>query len=325
MVKKINEAKNIYLCPASVQGKYIARFAICAKSTKYSDIDYSWHEIKRIGDIVLAEMLTLGQSRFSSMNNQSTDVNNNNNESDKQLVHKNQVTTTKSQQQLQLQLTSNHLKQTCKFGRPNFTYTSLIKNPLLTTNVRPPRHRDLVTAYHNLLEAAGFDMSRQELARTPERAAQAFEFFTAGYHQDHINLTKDAIFDEDHDEMVVVKDIDMFSLCEHHLVPFTGRVSIGYLPRKKVLGLSKLARIVEMYSRRLQLQERLTREIATAIIEALEPAGVGVVIEANHMCMSMRGVQKINAKTMTSCMMGEFRENVKTREEFLSLIKSKNL
>lgn len=196
------------------------------------------------------------------------------------------------------------------------------KSLMMKIRTNQPRHEDLKMAYSNLLEAAGEDILREGLLRTPERAANAFEFFTAGYRQDLKSITSDAIFDEDHDEIVMVKDIEMFSLCEHHLVPFMGRVSIGYLPRKKILGLSKLARIVEMFSRRLQVQERLTKQIAQAMIDAIEPAGVGVVIEAQHMCMVMRGVQKINSMTVTSCMMGEFRENVKTREEFLSLIKT---
>ncbi|XP_032673158.1 GTP cyclohydrolase 1-like [Odontomachus brunneus] len=137
------------------------------------------------------------------------------------------------------------------------------------------------------------------------------------------DVINDAVFDEDHDEMVVVKDIEMFSMCEHHLVPFYGKVSIGYLPCKKILGLSKLARIVEIFSRRLQVQERLTKQIAIAVTKAVQPAGVAVVVEGVHMCMVMRGVQKINSKTMTSTMLGVFRDDPKTREEFLNLVHSK--
>uniref|UniRef100_A0A8C3U7I3 GTP cyclohydrolase 1 n=1 Tax=Catharus ustulatus TaxID=91951 RepID=A0A8C3U7I3_CATUS len=166
----------------------------------------------------------------------------------------------------------------------------------------------LAAAYTSILRALGEDPQRQGLLKTPWRAATAMQFFTKGYQETIADVLNDAIFDEDHDEMVIVKDIDMFSLCEHHLVPFVGKVHIGYLPNKQVLGLSKL--------------ERLTKQIAIAITEALQPAGVGVVVEATHMCMVMRGVQKMNSKTVTSTMLGVFREDPKTREEFLTLIRS---
>ncbi|CAJ0582603.1 unnamed protein product, partial [Mesorhabditis spiculigera] len=182
--------------------------------------------------------------------------------------------------------------------------------------------QQMANCYRTILSQVGEDVERQGLLKTPERAAKAMMTFTQGYEQNLDELLNEAIFDEDHDEVVIVKDIDMFSLCEHHLVPFMGRVHIAYLPNKRVLGLSKLARVVDMFSRRLQVQERLTKQIATAISEAVQPHGVAVVIEASHMCMVMRGVQKMNARTTTSCMLGEFRDNPKTRDEFLSLIRT---
>lgn len=185
---------------------------------------------------------------------------------------------------------------------------------------REDRIPEMASGYKLLLSSLGEDVSRQGLLKTPERAAKAMLFFTKGYDQTIEDVLNDAIFDEDHDEMVIVKDIEMFSMCEHHLVPFIGKVSVGYLPNKKILGLSKIARIVEIYSRRLQVQERLTKQIAMALTKALNPSGVGVVIEASHMCMVMRGVQKLNSKTTTSCMLGVFRDDPRSREEFLTLI-----
>ncbi|NWU82685.1 GCH1 cyclohydrolase, partial [Onychorhynchus coronatus] len=181
----------------------------------------------------------------------------------------------------------------------------------------------LAAAYTSILRELGEDPQRPGLLKTPWRAATAMQFFTKGYQETIADVLNDAIFDEDHDEMVIVKDIDMFSLCEHHLVPFVGKVHIGYLPNKQVLGLSKLASSLLWYvCGFFPVQERLTKQIAIAITEALQPAGVGVVVEATHMCMVMRGVQKMNSKTVTSTMLGVFREDPKTREEFLTLIRS---
>ncbi|XP_031550248.1 GTP cyclohydrolase 1-like [Actinia tenebrosa] len=184
------------------------------------------------------------------------------------------------------------------------------------------RLNTMEAAFETILEGVeGKQYKRQGLLKTPSRAAKAMLFFTNGYTQNLTEVLNDAIFDEDHDELVVVKDIDFYSLCEHHLVPFMGKVHIGYIPNKKIVGLSKLGRVVEMFSRRLQVQERLTKEIACAVVNAVNPAGVGVVIEATHMCMVMRGVQKTDSKTLTSCMLGVLREDPKSREEFLTLIK----
>lgn len=189
------------------------------------------------------------------------------------------------------------------------------------TKMKTGQLENIAKSYKNIIEGVGEDTGREGLLDTPMRAAKAFKFFTKGYEDTVKEVVKTAVFTESTDEMVLVKDIEMFSLCEHHLVPFMGKVSVGYLPRGKVVGLSKIARIVEMFSRRLQVQERLTREIAQAMWEAVEPSGVGVIVEACHMCMVMRGVQKINSKTITSCMLGTFRDDPKTRAEFLSLTK----
>jgi GTP cyclohydrolase IA len=183
------------------------------------------------------------------------------------------------------------------------------------------RDREIMaSSYTTLLKCIGENPSREGLLKTPLRAADAFLFFTKGYEQSITEVLNNAIFAENHDEMVIVKDIDVFSMCEHHLVPFTGKVSVGYLPQGRVLGLSKVARLVEVFSRRLQVQERLTKQIANAIFEAIQPAGVGVVMQASHMCMVMRGVQKVNSSTITSAMLGVFRDDSKTREEFMILI-----
>lgn len=182
------------------------------------------------------------------------------------------------------------------------------------------REQRISDAVKVILTELGEDVTREGLLETPERYARAMLFFTKGYEDNIRDVIKRAVFEEDHDEMVIVRDIEIFSLCEHHLVPFFGKVHIGYIPNKKVLGLSKLARLAEMYARRFQVQERLTKQIAMALKEILKPQGVAVVIEATHMCMVSRGVQKSGSSTVTSCMLGCFREAQKTREEFLGLL-----
>ncbi|KAL8278643.1 hypothetical protein RQP46_008935 [Phenoliferia psychrophenolica] len=191
-----------------------------------------------------------------------------------------------------------------------------------TPTEREAREAKLAAAVRTLLECIGEDPERDGLIKTPERYAKALLWMTKGYEERLPDVIGNAIFAEDHEEMVIVRDIDVFSLCEHHMVPFTGKVSIGYIPNKFVLGLSKLARIAETFSRRLQVQERLTKQIAMAVDEAIQPMGVAVVMEATHQCMTMRGVQKPGATTITSSMLGAFRRSDKTRAEFLALIRS---
>jgi len=174
-----------------------------------------------------------------------------------------------------------------------------------------------------MLVALGEDPNREGLRKTPERFEKALKFLTSGYHQNLDTVLNGATFSVHYDEMVVVKDIEFFSLCEHHLLPFFGKAHVAYLPSQKVLGLSKIARLVNMYARRLQIQERMTSQIAEAISEKVSPEGVGVIIEARHLCMQMRGVEKQHGQAVTSAMLGSFRHNKQTRDEFLSLVRNR--
>jgi GTP cyclohydrolase I len=179
----------------------------------------------------------------------------------------------------------------------------------------------LEDAYRNLLEAIGEDVDREGLRRTPVRAARALEFLTQGYRQDLDEIINDAVFASDASEIILVKDIELYSLCEHHLLPFIGRAHVAYIPNGKVIGLSKVARIVDVFARRLQIQENLTTQIAESLMGCLEPSGVAVVVEAKHLCMMMRGVEKQNSVMKTSCLLGTFKDDARTRSEFLSLLK----
>jgi len=179
----------------------------------------------------------------------------------------------------------------------------------------------IAKAYRELLHGVGEDLDREGLRRTPDRAARALEFLTQGYRQDLDEIINDAVFESDASEIILVKDIELYSLCEHHLLPFIGRAHVAYIPNGKVIGLSKVARIVDVFARRLQIQENLTTQIAESLMRCLEPAGVAVVVEAKHLCMMMRGVEKQNSVMKTSCLLGVFKEDARTRSEFLSLLK----
>ena len=182
---------------------------------------------------------------------------------------------------------------------------------------------DIAASVREMLLGLGEDPKREGLEKTPERVEKALRFLTKGYGEDPQSLLNNALFTVSYDEMVIIRDIDVFSLCEHHLLPFYGRAHVAYLPNGKVVGLSKIPRLVDMFARRLQVQERLTVQIAEAIEETVKPRGVGVVIEAMHFCMMMRGVEKQNSVAVTSCMLGAFRDQLMTREEFLALIKAR--
>jgi GTP cyclohydrolase I len=176
-------------------------------------------------------------------------------------------------------------------------------------------------AYREIIKAIGDDPKREGLQKTPARAAEAMAYLTQGYHQDIDDLIGGSLFEADTDEMIIVKDIELYSMCEHHLLPFIGKCHVAYLPKGHQIGLSKIARVVDLFARRLQVQERLTRDIAETLMDKIKPGGVGVVIEAQHLCMMMRGVEKQNSVMKTSCLLGHFRTNASTRAEFLQLIR----
>ncbi len=195
---------------------------------------------------------------------------------------------------------------------------------LLNENKEGTKPENVASLVRKIIALVGEDPEREGLKKTPERYEKALKFLTSGYHQNVDHLLNGATFSVCYDEMVVVKDIEFFSLCEHHLLPFFGKAHVAYLPSKKVIGLSKVARLVNMYARRLQIQERLTSQIARALEDKIAPQGVGVIIEARHLCMQMRGVEKQHGQAVTSAMLGAFRENKQTRDEFLALVGKKS-
>lgn len=196
----------------------------------------------------------------------------------------------------------------------------IMKPSVEPTTLTSASFEDLV---REMIIRLGEDPTREGLSITPQRVHKAYEYLTRGYHEDPERMLKKALFTVNYDEMVIVKDVEMFSLCEHHMLPFFGKVHVAYIPKGKVIGLSKIPRLIEIFSRRLQIQERLTTQIAETIQKAIEPQGVGVVIEARHLCMMMRGVEKQHSAAVTSSMLGCFREEQETRTEFLSLIRTR--
>jgi GTP cyclohydrolase I len=190
----------------------------------------------------------------------------------------------------------------------------------VVVKVLSPKKGPIAVAMEGILHELGQDPAREGLVKTPERVEKALRYLTAGYQMDIQTVINGALFTVKYDEMVIVKDIEFFSLCEHHLLPFFGKIHVAYIPRQKVIGLSKIPRVVDMFARRLQIQERLTQEIAQTLWEALEPQGVGVICEARHFCMMMRGVEKQHSGAVTSAMLGAFRSQKETRDEFLSLV-----
>jgi GTP cyclohydrolase I len=203
--------------------------------------------------------------------------------------------------------------------RESMAHPAVVRKPPVGRGLSGYSTQDL---YTELITRLGEDPNREGLLKTPERTEQAMSFLTKGYQEDADKILRGALFEVDYDEMVIVRDIEVFSLCEHHMLPFFGKVHVAYIPKGKVIGLSKIPRLVEVFARRLQVQERLTRQIADAIQDAIDPQGVGVVIEARHLCMMMRGVEKQHSSTVTSAMVGVFHQQ-NTRAEFLSLVQSR--